>query len=363
MKRLLTYVSLITLGTGLPVAAQTVQKFSATKANSYGITYTLPTTALDIAIEIEFTDKEPGEFYKYAKKYFNIDNPIAEPSRSVTVKSVTVNPRGVADPAERYLVQLKGGATPFMMINEENLPLSVNTERRYTPAVKETPAAQAPRPTALQTDAARQALGEEIMQSQSTAKRAELAAAQIFALRQSRTDLITGQADQMPPDGQAMQLIMDNITAQEAALMAMFTGTEQTHTDVYSLTYTPDDEVSDLVIARVSPLKGAVDAADLSGDPIYLSLSVTERGKLPVNEKGETVEVPKDAFIYRIPGKAQVTVSYDGALLSEDQYDIAQFGVIYGLKPNSFTDKKAPAYAILDPTTGAIVEIGTTQPQ
>lgn len=359
-KRLPALVALIALGGGVAATAQTVQKFSATKANNYGITYTLPSTVLDIAIEVEFTVKEPGEFYRYAKKYFNIDNPIAEPSQTVTVKSVTVNPRGVANPEERYLMQLKGGATPFMMINEENMPLSINTERQYAPARTEPPVPRPAAPTALQTAAANQALGEEFMQSQSVAKRAELAAAQIFALRQSRTDLITGQADQMPPDGQAMQLIMDNINAQEAALMAMFVGTEQKYTDVGYLTFTPGADGRS-VIARISATDGVIDASDLAGDPVYLTVAVTEQPELPVNEKGETVEVPKDAFIYRIPGKAQITVSYDGAVMAEDVYDIAQLGIIYGLKPNSFTDKKAPAYAIFDPTTGAIVELGTVQ--
>ena len=78
-----------------------------------------------------------------------------------------------------------------------------------------------------------------MLQSQSSAKRAELAAQRIYELRQSRNDLITGQADQMPPDGEAMKLVMDQIAAQEAALTAMFIGTEQRETDVQTITYRP----------------------------------------------------------------------------------------------------------------------------
>lgn len=116
-----------------------------------------------------------------------------------------------------------------------------------------------------------------------------------YELRQSRSDLITGQADQMPPDGKAMQIVIDEIAAQEAALTAMFVGTTQTETDVNTITYTPGDDVSRKVIARISAIGGIVDANDLSGDPITLSLRVTDRGRLPLNEKGQPKEFQREA--------------------------------------------------------------------
>ena len=58
------------------VTAQTTQRLTATKANEYALVYSLPVTRLNVTIEAEITVKKPGEFYKYAKKYLNIDNPI-----------------------------------------------------------------------------------------------------------------------------------------------------------------------------------------------------------------------------------------------------------------------------------------------
>lgn len=348
----------------LTAGAQSVQKYTATKSGEYGIPYTLPATAIDVTIVMEKTVKEPGEFYKYARRYFNIDNPISEPSTSVKVSDVIINTHGVADPAERYVVTFKPGYTPFMMLSDDNIPLSINTEDVYKPASTELPQAQAAPPTPLQTPAARQALNEEIMQSQSTAKRAELAAARIFELRQSRNDLITGQADQMPPDGKSMELALNSINDQEAALMAMFIGTTSTSTAVKTITLTPaaDDEGERRVIARVSPVNGLVDADDLSGTPIYLSYTVTERPEPQRNAKGEEVGVPKDGFVFRLPGKATITISDLNGTLAQSREQIAQFGIVSGLKPNTFTDKKAPTYAIFNPTTGAIVELGSAQP-
>ena len=342
-------------------AAQTTQKLSATKANEYALVYTLPTTGLAVTLEAEITVKQPGEFYKYAKKYLNINNPITTESRTVALKSATASTYGTPDTDQRYAVQFKNGTAPYMILSAENIPLSVNTEKKADIQRPVLPEAVAAPPTPLQTPAARQVVSEEMMQSQSTAKRAELAAAALFAIRQTRSDLITGQADQTPPDGKSLQLMLDNLEAQEQALMAMFVGTTSVSTDVATFNIIPDDDIDRMVLARLSPIDGIVDASDLSGAPVYLDLSVTSRGEMPVGEKGETLPFPKNGLAYRIPGIANVKVSYDGRIYFEDDEPMAQFGVVYGLAPNSFTDKKAPIFVIFDPATGAILTQGAAE--
>ena len=339
--------------------AQTTQRLTATKANDYALVYTLPRTALEITLEGEITLKEPGEFYKYAKKYLNADSPVTAESRTATLKSAAITPAGVPDPEQRYAVQFKSGTDPFMILSNNGIPLAINTEKTMPSEQPQLPEPQAAKPTPLETPAARQVVSEEMAQSQSTAKRAELAAASLFAIRQTRSDLITGQAEQTPPDGKSLQLMLDNLEAQEQALMAMFIGTTSTRTDVSSFSLVPDDNITDMVIARISPLDGIVDAEDLSGEPVYLNLKVTQRGEMPENEKGVRLTFPKNGLAYCIPGTAQVSVSFDGEKLADKSVDIAQAGIDYGLAPNSFTDKRAPAYLIIDPATGAAIEIGT----
>lgn len=355
-------IVLTLIGSSLMVAGasgQTTQKFSASKANDYGIVYSLPKTVLDITIEAEHVVKTPGEFYKYTKKYLKNETPIAESSESWTVKSVHVNARGIPDEGEQYLMQFKGGSSPFVIMSDTDLPLAINTEDVNVPESPVLPLPVKAAPTPLETEAARHAVSEEMMQSQSSAKKAELAAQRIFELRQSRTDYITGQSDQMPPDGDALKIIMDQISAQEAALTAMFLGTEKRETAVRTFTVIPDDEMNRQVIARISAIDGIVDSENLSGDPVILSLNVTERGEMPLNEKGEVKEFPKGGVAYCIPGSADVKVSYDNQVYWNGGVDMAQFGIVYGLDPKLFSDKKAPSYLILDPVTGGIKELGT----
>lgn len=340
--------------------AQTTQKLTATKVSEYGLIYNLPYTVFDITIEAECVIKQPGEYYKYAKKYLDTNNAIDKPSRSWSVKSIHIVPQGVANSDERYLMQFKKGTSPFLIVNEENLPLAINTEEIPEQEPIALPSPIAPSPTPLETEAAQHVISQEMLQSQSSAKRAELAAAQIYTLRQSRTDILTGQAEQMPPDGQAMQLVLDNLSAQEAALTAMFMGTEQRYTDVKTFRFTPDTVSTEKIIARISSLNGIVDPYDLSGKPVYLFLEITERGELPINEKtGLTKQFPKGGVAYRIPGKATIKLEYDGKIYTDHTYNVAQYGVVFGIDPSMFTTKTAPAYLLFDPLTGGIKELGT----
>ena len=38
---------------------------------------------------------------------------------------------------------------------------------------------------------------------------------------------------------------------------------------------------------------------------------------------------------------------------------MAQLGMTFGLDPALFTDKKEPSFAVFDPVTGALLEIGS----
>lgn len=342
---------------GLVAQGQTTRKLSPVKAEEYGLVYSLPLTEIDVTLEVEKTVKTPGEYYQYAKKLLMMQ-PITAPSVSWKLKSVTLTERGVADVAERYRVQFKAGSVPYIMINEQNFPLSINTEETFKVNQPAIPQGKSAEPTILETEAAAQAVTEDMLRSTSLPKRAELAAARIVELRQNRSEVISGQAESMPSDGAAMKLALDAMNQQESALTAMFVGTTQTSTETATYTYRPDSlDNQRVVLARLSALDGLVDADDLSGAPIYLELKVTQRGVYPVNERGEEKRFPKGGLAYRIPGEAQVSVEYDGKKIATQKIQLAQAGVVFGLDPNMFSDKKAPSAAVFNPVSGAIVEL------
>ncbi len=342
--------------------AQNTQRVTATKANEYGLIYSLPVTELDITVETAHTKRTPGEFYNYARRNLAIQDAITEPSTTVEVRSVTITPRGVADPQNRWQVQFKSGATPFMLLTPEGIPLTVNTETVAATAEPALPTEHPAEPTILELPIARQAMTQDMIRSSSISKRAELAASRIFELRDTRSELLSGQADNPPADGQAMKLVLDNLAGQEQALTAMFAGTVQTWTTVSTITVRPDSlGLSDEVVARVSPFDGVLDADNLAGSPLTLSIDVLETGELPLTEKGEEKRFPKGGFAYQIPGTAMVTVKYEGEVVAQQEVLLAQLGVTFGLDPAIFSDKKAPSQLRLDPATGAILLLGPAE--
>ena len=360
MKSTKIFALLITLtAASICVYAQTTQRLSASKANDYGLIYSLPRTLVDITIEAEHTQLTPGEFYNYAGLKLGVNDAITKPRRTVAIKSVTMTPRGVADNDNRWLVQFKAGSTPYIILADNNCPIAVNTDKIPAADTAPLPTPVKAAPTPLETPAAAQAVTQEMTLSSSLSKRADLAAQRIFELRESRSDLISGQADNTPPDGKSLQLALDNLAAQEAALTAMFTGTRKTYTTVSTVTFEPDSEsVNNEIFVRLSPVDGVVDANDLSGAPIYISVDILEQGELPVNEKGEPKTFPKGGLAYNIPGRAVISLVYDGQTVAREEISLSQLGVTFGLDPKLFSDKKEPSKLLMDAATGAVILIG-----
>jgi hypothetical protein len=364
MKRALTSIAIsaLTLALTSPATAQSTQKLSASKANEYALIYSLPKTVVDITIETEHTTRTPGEFSNYARRHLNITDAITSADESVNVKSVTLNVHGVADPDNRWASKFKAGQTPTMLLTKAGVPLGINVDEVNLPAAPTLPVARDAEPTALETPAAKEAVTLDMTRSSSLSKKAELAAARIFELRETRNDLISGNAENTPPDGQSMKLALDNLSAQEAALTAMFSGTTKTYTRVTTVSIVPDTvDIDNQIIARLSAVDDIVEPGDLSGEPITVSVNVVNRAKLPVNEKGEAKTFPKGGVAYAIPGSAEVVVSWRGKVIARSTFDIAQLGVTFGIDPALFTDKKAPAAAEFSPVTGALTRLTTLE--
>ena len=89
-----------------------------------------------------------------------------------------------------------------------------------------------------------------------------------------------------------------------------------------------------------------------------MNLKITEKGEYPVDAKGNIKEMPKNGVAYCIPGKAAVEITYKGKPVFKNSFQVAQFGIVYGLDPSLFDNKKAPAHVTFYPQTGAIHEIG-----
>lgn len=143
-------------------------------------------------------------------------------------------------------------------------------------------------------------------------------------------------------------------------MTAAFTGTSYTETVSRTYTYVPEEDGTEILF-RFSDFKGFCAPNDYAGAPVQIRTNITAEGALPVDEKGVEKQLPKDAVRYCLPGNAQITIAFDGETLYNRELEFAQFGVVFGLAPTLFSDRKAPTYAIFNPVTGGLKEIGTLQ--
>ncbi|MDR0824841.1 MAG: DUF4831 family protein [Prevotella sp.] len=352
------YLSLLLLlSIGSMVSAQNTVKMSAVKANNYGVAYSLPKTSILLTVQYTKTTRKTGGFYQYAERYLSITNPITENSTTYTLDNVTATTNGIVDKDKSYLVEFRTNTTaPYVTLTKDGLICAINDD--YTFPKEESPAsavvpAEKPNPNSF--------LSEEILRAGSTAKQAELIAKQIYRLRESRTNILTGEADNMPPDGNAYKLVMAQLEEQEKALISLFTGTEETSTDSKTFTIVPDEkDIDNRVILRFSSKLGIVDANDLSGAPVYLTLKNKDPRPVLILTPKEEKELEKKfsaGIIYNIPNKAALQIVFNGKDLVKKECDVAQYGMQDVLAPKMFENNKLPVKVIFYPDLGAIKQI------
>ncbi|MDR2388957.1 MAG: DUF4831 family protein [Tannerellaceae bacterium] len=346
----------------LPLAAQTkVTKKIAARGNEFGITYSLPKTSLVIQAEVIKTVTKAGPYYRYAEKYLGVKNAVGEDKTSFRLGRLTLAGKGIPDAENTYIAEFKPGTTaPYAYLTEDGLICTINAD--YDPSENEKqPLPPTPSPPSPEEDdhESPPAFSEELLMAGSVARQAEVAAKQIYRIRESRLNILTGEADNLPPDGEAMKVVIRELDRQEKALTALFTGTSVRETSSYDLTLIPYENLEREVLFRFSERLGIVDADDLSGAPVYLSLKALDPPPVGITDPKEAArkEKARKGIVYNVPGKAGVEIQMNRQSLLKAEIPVVQFGYRENLAPALFEDKKKPVRVYFYPETGAIRQI------
>lgn len=335
-------------------AAQTEVNPYIAGATVEGVTYYLPRTAIRLVVTAEKQVYTPGEFNKYADKYLRLSGISPEPSTRWSLKSISMTPYGVPDPEKAYSIQLKKRTVaPLVSLSRDGIILSINTE-----------AAEEQLPEVPQSEDApkhlnpRDYMNQEILSAGSNAKIAELTAEEIYDIRESRTALIKGEADNMPKDGAQLKIMLDQLAKQETALTQLFKGTTDTSTEVFTIELTPTELTDRMVLLRFSQKLGVVDRDDLSGAPVYLSLKSMNTVAEPIaDEKTEKKKAKMEEGVrYNIPEMVSVSVFDAGQEYCKGEFPMGQFGNVEILSDVLF-DKKTTTQVTFYQSNGGIKQL------
>lgn len=317
--------------------------------NSEGVTYFLPKTSIEVTVKAEKTTYAPGDFCRYAEKYLRLTGISTTASEQWNIKSVTITPVGTPDTEKMFTIKLKDKTVaPLVELTDDGIIKSINTDYPESP---QTAATEEESDRKLNP---RDYMTEEILMAGSTAKMAELVAKEIYNIRESKNAITRGQADNMPKDGESLKIMLNSLEEQEKALMQLFTGTTTKESKSFAVKVTPTENIDKEVLCRFSRKLGIVSASDLSGSPVYLTL--TSQGSIPQPTEEEKAKKKLEGVVYNIPGKADLQIDNGTKNLYKGELMLSQFGTTEVLS-NSLFNKKTTTKVIFDPTTGGLIKI------
>jgi hypothetical protein len=332
----------------------TVQSQSdfALKGNVPSLVYALPKTGLCFEIEVETVTEKPGIFYLYSQRYLATDQVVMEEKIGCRVTDIKMKTVTAPDTNRQYAIEYlpKSPAVFGVVVNEQGILCGVNV-----PAVSvkncETKAKIFTKNAKQLSTQDLLPLTQDYMMAGSTAKMAEGAAKQIYTIRESRLNLLTGEVDHMP-DGEAMRIMLQELTAKEKKLTELFIGSVQKEIHTYTLTLFPEDMMSEEVLFRLSAKRGVVAKEDLSGEPYFISIVPKKIKK----DAEETKTKSEKIGLYTIlPAITHITIGDGVHTLFQGETAMPQFGELVPL-PESLVHTPKIKISI-DPQTGRLLKI------
>ena len=342
----------------ISVTAQTsVIPFDASKDYLNGIVYSLPKTEVNVIITARHTIEKPGPFYQYAERYLATKEIITINNESWSIENIEIQSSAVADPNRTFQVAIDNkGIANNISFYHDNIIAGVNIESDWSDksnksdwsdkSDKSDKSGKSGKTLSFEYSK----LNEDALVATSIPKMAEMVARQIYHIRESRTALLTADLDQLP-DGEALKTMLAQLDREEAELVAFFVGKTTSYTVTKTYSITPDDDIKDYVIARISTSEGLTEANNVIGEPIYINIEGTYYNAPLTDPKQE--KMPK-GFYYNVPGSALITVE-SPELKAQQTLPIAQFG--YTTYLNAALTNNKTAKIVFNPELGTITKI------
>lgn len=338
----------------LPLSAQTEVAEFFPGVTTDGISYFLPKTRLHITVEATCTTHTPGEYAPYAAAFLRLNDVTEKTHESWTLTHLEVTPFGVADSSRAYTIRFKAKTVaPLVTLTPDGCLLAVNAETAQPAPLSQPSTETLPSPV-FNADASKT---PDMLAATSPRKAAELAAAEIYDIRENRALLAKGQADFMPKDGDQLKLMLENLDQQEKGLLQLFQGTSSTTRHTITLDYEPTNfEGQPQVLFRFSPEKGFLEPTDTEGLPYCISTK--DEHSLPtetIDPKAAKKEIEDMRYCVCSNASTQIT-GPDGNIMWQQVMPFAQIGRVEHLGGDLF-NKKYLTRIFLHATTGSLLKL------
>lgn len=320
-----------------------------------GTVYNLPKTILIIEVDTKRTIETPGKYYQYAERYLGITDVCKSEMIKNEITSVKLILKPVPDNLNSYVLinkKIKNSKNTIELTKDGFLK-SINGLNSENPGKQSfPPAIRAISPKEYQTMES-SIMTKEMQQSTSTAKIAELAASELFNIRETRLNILTQDVDKTPSDGRSYEIVLGELNRMEKYYSELFTGKREITNEKKTIEVEPTEELESILF-RFSQTNGIIDKSDLSGSPIFIKIKnqkdIQIENLSAKKDKKAKIEEPISLY-YRLPGKAKVIITHGNDLLLEKEVTIAQFGKVLTLPDGNYSSVE------MCPLTGSLLKL------
>ncbi len=306
------------------------------------LVYALPQTRLYFEAEMVKTVIKKGPYAEYAGRMLGLQNVPMKDSESWQITSIRINDKQEPDSKQLYTVSFvdyPSNIDKLLRFTKEGLIMDVtignvmtnnrviekgnedfqfmNTAIRMTTTEKVDTFYKT-----ILTDTAfvRIPVLQRKVLGKTTEEQAREAATQIFNIRQSRLDMLTGNTD-YHPEGAALKLVLQSLDLQEEQLLSLFNGAkiESRHINTYSVL--PDKPGTTAVLFYFSERSGVVNKNTAGAKEVWYEI-----GKMPVPASATPGQQANNIIWYRIPQVAELSAGVDKTVMTSKQITICQFG-------------------------------------
>lgn len=324
---------------------------------SDGVDYMLPRTGILFTIKAKCQQFVAGPYSAYASKYLGIGQIEASNKTSWKILSIQGTPFSEADPNAVY--RTKGEAASLVSLTADGRIAGIGIEGLVwdKPSSVCGSLVNVDLPQENFTDRSSDYFFDVLVDTASGAERvsfktlevkAREAADYIINMRKKRTYHLIDSYDELPPDGKAYEVFVEESKRLEKIYMELFVGKTIETEHEFTVTYIPgNDAVKNDIAFRISEDKGIVPKSDLSGRPIVISMTK----EVPSVSKGNPSE---NGIYYRVPAMSQLTLSDGSTQIFSQRLTVAQFGAVVALPSQFLTGNFHIRY---DENLGSILEI------
>lgn len=342
------------------------KKKSATELGevSGGIVYALPRTGIRIMIETSQEKFFRGPYSDFALKYLGVTDAASSDSELWKITDVKMETFGEPDPDEIH--KAKGAIASMVSLTEDGVLAGINSEIKEADLKNHTSVftADVEVPRSVWTERSMHSFFEgkdSTHRAGNTLKSAEEKAAEaahdIFKLRKRKALALAAGYDKLPPDGQAYQVMVDQLNKIIGDYEALFVGKSYTAVHKYVFEIVPDANDNKALLAfRFSSSAGILPESNVSGKPVILEIDansdiVRNSQQIAGNAEGANAS----GLYYRAPARVVARLLNGADVLAQARLSLGQYGVTIPV-PDGLLNGD---YSIeFHPATGAILRVG-----